>query len=321
MRTGRRWARRWTWGLLLCVACGGSKEPAPGGEAPREPAEIGEARSLLAAGRFDEVLARLQNSRSPEALYLEAEAWAGKAETAPLPTPEALPPGSPRDAVPATPEFKPEELQAIERYEKAAASLPKDPRPRAGLAKLMAPHAERRYDAEQAAAAAVATRKGRAPVPTPVPAGPDFSPAAVAGLYRQAAELSSNAEPLEALYAFAVRVGQLEEAGWALQERIRRDNENPDHTLRYGDFLRDLKKEPIAAVDQYRQVLIWRPQDAEVKARIGDVYLGLGREHHRNGEYATAEARYKEAQKWLDRGSPRYAELQQDMERLRNIRR
>jgi tetratricopeptide (TPR) repeat protein len=305
------------WPLLLAMACGGQKPAGDSGAASTEPSEVREARGLLGAGRYDEVLARLKTSTAPEAYYLQAEAWAKKSETAPLPTPEALPPGSPRDAVPVTPEFKPEELQAMALYEKAAAGMRQEPGPRLGLARLLTPHAQRRYDAEQAAAAAP---KGK---PSVVPSGPDFSPARVAGEYRAAAEASpKNAEAIEALYAFAVRVGQIDQADWALQTLMRRESENPDQALRYGDFLRDVKKDPMSAVSVYRQVLIWRSDDAAVKARIADIYIDAGIAHHAKGEYASADARYQDAQKWItDRSSDQYKRLQHEIERLRRLRR
>ena len=321
MRARRRSARLIPL-LLLAAACGGGTD----GSAPAKDAvspEIAEARKLLAAGRADDVLARFQNNASPEALLLVAQAWAKKAETAPLPTPEAVPPDSPRDFVPVTPEFKPEELRAIEAYEKAAAALAGDPRPMAGLAAVLAPHSIRRYEAEQAPAAAPKPAKGKpTAAPTVPPPGPDFSPARVARAYRQAAEKSTDPQAVEAVYAFAVRAGQIEDADWALQERMRRENENPEHALRYGDFLRDVKKDPMAAIGQYRQVLIWRPDDAEAKGRVADIYLDMGNAHYQSGQYATAEARYEDARKWIpDRSSERYQRLQRETEKLRRLRR
>lgn len=285
------------WALLLTTACGGEK-PA-GAPAPGEPSEIRQARELLASGHFDDVLARLKDNASPDAIYLQAEAWARKAEMAPLPTP---------DTVGFAPELKPEELEAIALYEKAAARLPQDPRPRQGLATLLTPHAQRRYDADQAGR--------KAPVEA---AGPDFSPTRVAAEYKAAAELApSKPEALEALYAFALRVGQLDAAEWALQARIQRENENPDHLLRYGDFLRDVKKQPLDAVGQYRQVLIWRADDEAVKARIADIYMDLAALHHARGELATADARYQDAQKWIaDQSSERYLKLERELARVR----
>src|SRR5438874_654924 len=109
-------------GLLLLSACnkgaggGGTPggTPADGGGAAAGGGPLAEAKSLLDAGRADDVLARLQGNNAPEALYLQGAAWAKKAETAPLPTAEALAPGSPRDAIAVTPEWKPEEQRAIE---------------------------------------------------------------------------------------------------------------------------------------------------------------------------------------------------------------
>jgi hypothetical protein len=323
-------------GCLLQVACGGGgggsapeKPPAAAGSAPvgKLSGEVAEAQGLLKAGRADEALARLQQSRSPEALYLQGEAWAKKSEAAPLPTPEALAPGSPRGAVPVTPEFKPEEVTALGFYERAVPAMAGDPRPHAGIARLLAPHAQRRYDAEQAAAAtrrpAVKVKgKVQTPPPTPAPEGPDFSPARVAREWHEAAAAKdSTVETLDALYAFAVHTGLLDEAEWVLKERIRRENENPDHLIRYGDFLRDLKKAPEAAQEQYRTALIWRPDDKATKLRIGDIYIDMGVDHYQKAEYATAEARFQDATKWItDRSSEQYQRLDREMTRLRRMR-
>jgi tetratricopeptide (TPR) repeat protein len=325
------------WALLSigCEGLGG------GGDAPKSKAtaaapvasEVSEAQGLLGAGRVDEAIARLEQNPSPDAAYVLGEAWSKKAESAPLPLPAPLPPDAQRGAVPVTPEFKPEELHAIEAYEKAIAGKPDDPRPKVGLARLLTPHAQRQYDASLAPPPASKpgkpgrTSRGRAPEPTATPApvvasGPDFSPARVSGLLRAAAAKATSVDPIEALYAFAVRVGQLEDADWALQERIRREKENPEHLLRYGDFLRQVKKNPDAAVEQYRQALIWRPDDAVAKSRIGDIYIDAGNTHYQNGEYALAEARYLDAVKWVpDKQSEQGQRLQHEIDKVRRLRR
>jgi tetratricopeptide (TPR) repeat protein len=326
---------------LLALACnkpgtGGSAEP-PKSEptAAPPPSALAEAKGLLGAGRVDEAIARLQQTQTPEAWYLLGEAWSKKAESAPLPIPEPLPPDAPRGAVPVTPEFKTEERQAMDLYEKAMAGLPDDPRPKLGLAHLLAPHAQRHYDEAQAAAAApppkpvkAAGKKGRLPTPTPTPppavaSDVDFSPARVCQLMHQASEKSlSTVEPVEALYAFAVRVGELDEADWALRERIRRENENPAHLVRYGDFLREVKKAPDAAIEQYRQALIWRSDDPVPKSRIANIYIDAGNTHYENGEYALAEARYQDAVKWVpDKTSEQWQRLQRELEKVRRLRR
>ena len=47
--------------------------------------------------------------------------------------------------------------------------------------------------------------------------------------------------------------------------------------MRYGDFLRDVKKDAMAAIGQYRQVLIWRPDDAEALGNLATSLLATGR--------------------------------------------
>jgi hypothetical protein len=311
--------------LAVSMACGGPKPSAGGGAGKKEVAsEVAEAEGLLAAGRVDDALLRVQQSHAPEAFLLQGNAWAKKAETAPLPTPEAVPTGGVRGAVPIVPEFKAEELQAISYYEKAIAALPADPRSHYGLARLLAPHAQRRYDAESAAASAVKKSGAKASTPaSPVPDGPDFSPARVAREYRAAAASPSatGTDFLDALYAFAVRADQFEDADWALRERIRKDNENPDHLIRYGDFLREVKKAPDAALEQYRQALMWRPDDAVAKAHMADIYIDKGIAHYQKKEYASAEAQYRDAAKWAtDRSSEQWKRLERETERLRRER-
>jgi tetratricopeptide (TPR) repeat protein len=328
MTRGRRLVVALSCLAALGAGCSGSKggaagdKPAAAASGGASGGEVAEAKGLLAAGRIDDALLRLQQSQAPEALYLQGEAWAKKAETAPLPTPEALPAGSPRGVEPATPEFKPEELTAAGYYEKAIAALGDDPRPHAGLARLLAPHAQRRYEAEQAALARKPVKgKPTATLP-PTPGGLDYSPARVAREWHVAAAAkASTAEDLEALYVFASHAGLLDEADWALRERIRRENENPDHLIRYGDFLRELKKDPEAAQEQYRQALIWRPDDKVAKARLADIFIDMGVEHYQRSEYATAEARFQDAAKWItDRSSEQSKRLEREMERLKRLR-
>ncbi len=79
--------------LIAAVAC--SREPgggSKGGDA------LAEARSLLSERRYDDALARLGDAADPEAAYLAGRAWAGKAESAPLPTRRPLGPQARRGA-------------------------------------------------------------------------------------------------------------------------------------------------------------------------------------------------------------------------------
>jgi tetratricopeptide (TPR) repeat protein len=289
-------------------------------------------QAQIDSGDADGALQRVSQSASavsPEGLCLQAAAWAKKAETAPLPTPEALPPGSPRGAVPVTPEFKPEELKAIDFYERAIAVAPDDPRAQLGLARLLTPHAQRRHDAQVAAAAAAAkkpvrvARGKRAPepvTPPPPPPGPDASPARVARAYRTAVQaLPSDAAALEAYYTFAVRTELLDDADWVLKQAIARDKENPDPLVRYGDFLTNVRKQPDEAIAAYRQALLWKSDDKAIKEKIGEIHLSRGMEHLQQTEWALAEASYREAQKWATPGSDLSKRIDAEMDHLKRV--
>ena len=70
-------------GLLLLLAPGCRRDaPASGGGD-----SLAEPRALVDEGRFDDAIAHLGASSDAEALYLLGRAWAGKAQTAPVPTP------------------------------------------------------------------------------------------------------------------------------------------------------------------------------------------------------------------------------------------
>jgi tetratricopeptide (TPR) repeat protein len=267
-------------------------------------------------------LARLANSAaasSSDGLYVQGLAWAKKAETAPLPTPEALPPGSPRGAVPVAPEFKPEELRAIEFYEKASAAAPQAGQPALALARLIAPHAQRRHEATLAAKKPVRGRHAD-PAP-PIPQGMDASPARVARAYRDGITARpTDKDAVQELYNFAVKTDLLEDAGWALEQAIARDKENGDPLVQYGDFLVQVKKTPDAAIATYRQALIWKPDDKTIKNKIADIYLGVGSAHYQQNELALAEASYREALKWADPGSDVYRHIQAEIDRLKRVR-
>jgi tetratricopeptide (TPR) repeat protein len=331
MKRAPRWllltAPLWAFG---CKGPGGgdSAPPPPAAETAASGGELAGIKAQLASGDADGALQRLAESPSasgPEGLYLQGAAWAKKSETMPLPTPEALPPGSPRGAVPVTPELKPEELKAVDFFEKAIAAAPQDARPQLELAQLLAPHALRRHQAQVAAAAAAAARKpvrGRKnEPPPPPPPGPDVSPASVAKAYRAAVQLApTNKAALDALYAFAVHTDQLDDAEFAVKQAVALDKENPEPLVRYGDFLAEVRKMPDAAIAQYRQALIWKPDDKVVKAKIGQIYLNRGLAHFQQTEWSLAEAAYREALKWADPGSDLAERIQREMERVQRNR-
>lgn len=310
--------------LLVLSACQRQPQTPPGGAAAARPAAVEEGRALLEQGQLDAALAKLQEaSGDPDSLYYQGAVWAKKAESAPLPTPPPAPSPLPRGAEPpAAPELKPEELTAIDFFEKALAARPDHGRAHMALADVLAPHSVRRYEREEAAKKKPPVRRGKGPEPTPTPeAGPDYGAERVIREYqlsRQADPKSS--EAIERLIRFSVRVGRMDAAAAAFHETAQ-GQEKPEPYIRYGDFLLNDKKDREAALDQYKQALVWRPDDDATRAKIADIYIGMGEEHYAVQHYALAEARFREAEKFItDRSSPQGVKLQDYMARLKAIR-
>jgi tetratricopeptide (TPR) repeat protein len=285
----------------------------PGKEAPEPVDPWAEERRLLEEGRLDDALARLEGRDEPEALYLQGRAWARKAETAPLPTPPPPP------APPVAPQFKPEELRALEALERAVALEPDHAGAHRAIADLLAPHVLERHQ-RQAAARRARGRRGAAEAAAAEPAEADAE--RVLRAYRQAADAdTADREVVEATIGFAEGLGRLAQAEQAYQELLRRDRERPEPFVRYGDFLRGQKKDREAAIAQYAQALIWKPDEAAVKARIADIYLEMAEEHYGRNEWVSAEARLRDAQKYVtDVSSQEGVRLRELQGRLAQIR-
>lgn len=261
-----------------------------------------------------------------ERLHLEGLSWARKAETAPLPTPD---PAAPQVA----PEFKPEELRALEAFEKALVAQPDHGGAHLGLADLLAPHAIQRAEAErqareaQEAAARRRPRRGRPPPATPAPtAAPahmvDASPERVLAAYQAAMRSDPSRAPVDRLVAFAVRMGRLETADAGYQELLRRVKESAEPHVLYGDFLATHGNDRDGAIDQYRQALIWKPGDEATRSKLAEIYLARGIEYYGRQEFARAAAELREAQKYVtDRQSDVGRRLQGYLARMREIRR
>jgi hypothetical protein len=261
-----------------------------------------------------------------ERLYQEGVSWASKAETAPLPTPDAA-------TSTVVPEFKAEELRALESFEKAIAARPEHGGAHLALANLLAPHAIRRIEFErrakeaQEAAAQSRPRRGgpasAAPMPTLAPVGmADVSPARVLRAYQAAVQADPGRAPVEALVAFAVRVGQLDAAEAGHLELLRRVKESPEPHALYGDFLVAHRKDLEAAIDQYRQALIWKADDEATRGKLADIYLTRGIDYYGRQEFVRAAAELREAEKYVtDRDSPQGRRLQSYLKRMREIRR
>jgi tetratricopeptide (TPR) repeat protein len=257
--------------------------------------------------------------------YDEGMEWVRKAETAPLPTPPPLLSPLPKGALPPpAPEFKPEEIQAVSSFEKAIAERPNDPRPHLALAELLGPHAVHRQEQLEQAAWKKKPARGKPVPPPPMPdsGGVDYSVDRIVREYRAAIEDDPQSRaPVEALVTFAVHVKELDAAEGALQELVRRVKESPEPFLRYGDFLADVKRDPEAAIEQYRQALIWKPDDEPTRAKVAGIYLEMGAAAYTQKQYAIAQSRFNEAAKYVtDKGSPQGLKLQDYQGRLREIR-
>ncbi len=309
--------------LLLLTAC--KSQPVGSGSAggAEAPDAVAEARQFLAQGQPDAAVARLHGATDPEALLLQGRAWAKKAETAPAPTPPPAASGAPRGATPPpVPEFKFEELQAIDCLERAVAAKPDLGPGHLALAEILGPHALARVQRLPATASPRSARRGATPEPAPsaVP-GPDASPGRVLREYRLAAQADPATKVVEAWVLFATSVGGLDDAEAALQELVKRVKERPEPFVRYGDFLLASKKDPEGAIAQYRQALIWKADDDAVKAKVADIYLGMAADHLTRREYASAEARIREAQKYVsNRTSPQGLKLQEMQAEVAQIR-
>jgi tetratricopeptide (TPR) repeat protein len=319
----------WILSAVFCAAAGCKTEaPAPSAAPPSGP--VSEGRALLEQGQLDAALARLQEAPDdPESQALQGRVWARKAESAPLPTrpPAAgdLPAGA---APPAAAEFKPEELQALGLLEKATAARPDLGDAHLAIAELLAPHAIRRYDRQREAAAARAPkrRRGKTPEPAPVAAegdaqGIDYGVDRVV----RASEFAARSDDAgragaDGLIAFGTRVGRLDAAESGFRHLLEKVKENPEPLILYGNFLLEQKKDGEAAIEQYRQALIWRPDDEPTRLRIASIYLARGLEHFNSQQFAVADAEFKQAAKWVAPGSAEAEQLRSYQKRLTEIR-
>ena len=287
----------------IVFACAGCTREAPRGAASSSSG----AQALIDHGRFDEAIESIGTAADADSLYLLGRAWEGKGRSAPLPTP---PPGS---GVPAGTLFKPEEERALAFLERAVAARPDHIAALLAVADLLAPHALARTEAG---------RKGGVPAAASLPAGPDASVERVLRAYGDAVEADpAGTAAAEAMIAFATRAGRLAEADAAFQELLRRRREDPDLLVRYGDFLVQARQTPEDALSPYAQALIWRPTDAATQLKMADIHLQAVAALLARREYLRAEARVKEARKFVVApGSPQAARLKELEQVLRDVR-
>jgi len=274
--------------------------------------------SALTACRGSSQQAVTATAPPPDPLLVQARDSLKRAETAPVPTPPPPPSPLPRGWKPVpAPELKPEEVEAIRLLEQAAAAQPTQRDAHELLARTLEPYALRQHER------ALAARGKKAPLPSPPDQGVDASPARVARAYRAAIEAGAGTNLIEPLIAFAGRVDDLGNMDWAYQELIRRAREKDTVAprIRYGDFLRERRRDVLAAAEAYREALIWAPEDGVTRAKLADIYLELARQHYAKREYAGAEVRIAEAAKYVgDSASPQGVMLADYRQRLAAIR-
>lgn len=292
--------------LLAITACRRGTGPADG--APESAAAAGKA--LVDQGRFDEAIARIGEAADPDSLLELGRAWAGKARSAPVPTPA---PGS-SGASPAL--FKPEEEKALDHLERAVASRPDLAAAHLAIAELLGPHALAELESSRGRA-----KPGAAAAAAPPP-GPDASVDRVLRAYAAAIQAdSAGTAAAESLIVFSVRAGRLAEADSTFQELLRRRREDPDLIVRYGDFLAERKAAPEEALAAYAQALMWRPADTATRLKMAAIHLRAASDAFSRREYAMAETRLKDAKKFaVDPASAEAARVASLEQALRDIR-
>jgi len=282
---------------------------------------VSEGKSLLESGQTDAALAELLKSPDdPDSLYYQGRVWARKAESAPLPTPPPAPSPAPAGwQAPPTPELKTEEVRAAQLYEKAIAAKPDSPGPHLGLAQLLAPHAAHLHDLAEEAA------KHKKPAPATADLPVDVSVDRVIRAYQFAMQADpTGSVPVDELVRFGRRVGRLDaaEAGFAEMVHRKKEAETAEPLARYGDFLAEEKKDPMGAIEQYRQVLIWKPDDDATRNKVAAIYLKMAAESFAAQQYAIADDRLKDASKYItDRTSAQGQTLAEYQNKLHSIRR
>jgi tetratricopeptide (TPR) repeat protein len=240
-----------------------------------------EARALIEQGKYDAALARLGGGEGdPDALYLLGRAWAGKARLA---------------GIPFGPELRPEERQALDFFERAVAARPGLAAAHHAIGDLLAPHA-------LAGLAAPRSRGARGASPAAVP---EVSVDRVLEAYGEAVQADlGDTSAVNALIAFALKAGRTREAEQGFEELVRRDRENPDVLVRFGDFLAGPGGKPKEALSRYAQALIWRPDDIATRSKMADIHLDAARRHLDEREYPAAESELREAQKLVSDPAP-----------------
>lgn len=303
--------------LLVVTAC--RHLPGSSGADGGLPRPVREGKALFESGQLDAALAELLKApEDPDSLYYQGRVWAKKAESAPLPTPPPPPSPTPRGwQAPPPPELKAEEVQAVQLYEKAIASRPTSAAPHLALAELLAPHAAHQHDLAEEAAR---HKRARPSAELPVDASVDR----VIRAYQAAMPADPTTNSIEELIRFGRRVDRLDAAEAGFKEMVRRkkEGETAAPLAKYGDFLADEKKDPLAAIEQYRQALIWKPDDEATRGKVAAIYLKMATTAFAKQQYGVADDRLQEAARYVtDRSSAEGRMLEEYRARLRDIRR
>ena len=253
-------------------ASAGSGQPA----AAALPPAVQEGKALMDKGQLDEALAKLAElPDDPISLYYQGIIYVRKGMGAPLPETG----------------FRPDDKNAAVLLERAIAAKPEFAAAHFTLAEVLAPYTLQRH----------APGKRRPPrQPSPAPDDPDISPERVARAYQAAVQYDKTSRaPIDALIKFAREMKRPADADMAYREVLQRDKESAEPHLAYGDFLANEKKDRLKAIEQYQLALVWKPQDPTPQDRSCDVYIAWAQEHFDKSEWASADARLKDAQKFV----------------------
>lgn len=270
--------------LLVVVSLVGGCGP---GSAPREASEGAhrEARALVERGENDAALVNLAGAGDPEALYLMGRAWVGKAEGARRTLSGGL---------------GPEETQALDLFQQAVVARPDHAAAHLAIAELLAPYARASVTAGP---------------PAPQGAGV-ITVDRVLNAYGRAVQADpADTAAVNRLIEFALQVNRPEEAEAGFEELTRRDRENPEILVRFGDFLAGPGEDPEAAQGVYAQALIWRPDDMDTHLKIADLHIDAALARLEADQYVAVEAQLREARKHVVGSGSAQAQRLRDAER------
>ena len=239
---------------------------------------LAEARALVAEGRFDDVLARVGRAPTRSPLYLLGRAWAGKAQSAPVPTPAPGP--APSGRAPQAGGG----ARAGGSYERAVAARPDLADAQLAIARC-SPRTRSRC---RGARGAAAPRRG--PRPSRRARAPQ--------LRRRDPGRPRRHGAAEAMIALRDARRAAGEADAAFQELVRRRREDPApaRALR-GLPGRRRPAKPEAALAPVRAGAHLEAGRHRHPAEDGGHPPGRGRPHLRDLQYVAAEARLRDARR------------------------